>query len=266
MIDILSSAPDHLIAVRLRGRLEAEDLQRFTQRLDAALAEREQVNLFIEATSLGGISPQAFLKDVQVGLSQIKNLRRIHRVAVVSDKEWIRTGTEWEDRLLQGTSLRTFEPREQEAALRWASERPPETGPPKRGLKRIPTQDPSVLAFAMRGPITGADIEHIAPMLNAAHDAHGTVNLLMRMEAGYQLRLDVFSEQLAELKTDALAHIERYAVVGAPAWMQSASGLVAPLLKIKVHFFEAEDEAAAWDWVGTAPASGGVAGYLGAPA
>ena len=255
MIDLLSGGPDHLIALRLSGRLEGGDFDRFAKRLDEVLGEREQVNLFMEIAPLEGVSPKALLKDVQMGLSQIKNLRRLHRVAVVSDNAWIRTGTAWENRLFSTSKLRAFEPQEREEALAWASEAPPEAGPPKRGLEEIPTSNPSVLAFALTGPVTGADIEQLAPRLTRAYGEHGSVNLLMRLGGTYRFRLDVLSGQLTQLKTDALAHVERYAVVGAPVWTQSAAGLVAPLLKLDLHFFEREDEAAAWDWVGAQPAA-----------
>ena len=255
MIAFLSSGPDHLVALRLSGHLEAGDLDRFADRLDQALGEREQVNLFMEITTLDGLTPKAVLKDVQVGLSQIKNLRRLHRVAVVTDQGWIRTGAEWENRLFSTSKLRAFEPAEREEALQWASEVPPEAGPPERGLEEIPTSSAGVVAFALTGPITGADIDHVAPKLSAAYENHGTVNLLMRLEGDYRFRLDVLSGPLAQLKTEALGRIERYAVVGAPVWMQSAAGLVAPLLKLDLHFFEREDEAAAWDWVGAQPVS-----------
>jgi hypothetical protein len=262
MIDFLADTPGHLVAARMGGRVESRDIERFFDRLERTLDAHEQVNFFMEIESLESMSAKALLKDVQKGLGQIKNLRRIHRVAVVAEQEWIRTGAEWEDRLFSGIDLRTFEPPEREEALAWASETPPDAGPPKRGLEAIPTKDPDALAFAVAGPITGADIEAITPKLRAAYDEHSTVNLLMRMDANYRFRLDVFSERLAELKSDAFAHVERYAIVGAPVWMQSAIGFLGPLLRLDVHLFDAEDEADAWQWVGTEPAEEGPAGQL----
>lgn len=254
MIERLSALPDHLVALRLEGRIAAEDIDRLTERLNQALAAHEQVSFFLEIASLERLTPKALLKDVQFGLSQIKNLRRLHRVAVVTDQEWIRTGITWTRRLFTSIHLRVFEPPEREEALAWAGETPPAAGPPKRGLEEIPTKDPGTIAVAVRGPVTGADIEHWAPRLRAAYETQGRLNLLMRMDGGYRFHLDVFSGKLARLKTDALSHIERYAVVGAPDWMPSATRLARPLLKLEPRFFDSGDEAAAWNWVGTEPA------------
>lgn len=254
MIDILSDTPAHLIAIRASGHIEDEDIDRVADRIDEALTAQEQVNFYVEAASLEGFASGAFLKGILYDLSQIKNLRRVHRAALVADEGWIRRVAEWEDRLLPGIELRIFDPAEREEALEWAAETPPEAGAPKRGLEEIPTTDAGVVAFAVTGPITGADVEAITPKLSAAYDQHGSANLLMRMGGSYKFRLDVFSGQLAEMKTDALENIERYAAVGAPEWMQSAAGLIAPLMKAEIRFFDTENEAAAWDWIGARPA------------
>lgn len=254
MIEPISDTPDFLVAFRLGGHIDAEDIEHFMGRVEDAFDAHEQVSLFMEIEALEGMSPQAVLMDVQKGLSQLKNLRRLHRVAVVAQQEWIRTGVEWENRIFSGIDLRAFEPAGRTEALAWASETPPRLGKgPERGLREISTTDPGTLAFALTGPVTGADIEAIAPRLRTAYDRHGSVNLLMRMEASYRFRLDVFSKQLADLKTDALAHVERYALVGASDWVETATEWAQPLLKMDVRFFDRDDEDAAWDWLGSAP-------------
>lgn len=265
MIDFLPDTPDYLVAVRTGGSIESDDINRFAERLNRALSAHEQVNLFMEITSLGSMTPEAIWEDLKLGFRQIKNLRRLHRAAVVAEQEWIRTGTDWEDRLFRKMDIRSFEPDDREEALAWASETPPDAGPPKRGLEEIPTTDPGTLAYAVTGPITGADIEAIAPRLRAASEKHRRVNLLMRMDAGYRFHLDVFSKQLAEMEIDALRHIERYAVVGAPGWIEPVAELAGPLLKLELRLFDAEDEAAAWDWLGTAPAADAPAEHLDTP-
>ena len=254
MIELIPDTPDHLIGARARGQIEEEDIERIAERFDRALDAHEQVNFFMEIASLEGISPEALWEDVKVGFRHVTSLRRIHRVAVVAEQAWIRTGTDWEDRLFRKTDMRSFDPSERDEALAWASEAPPDAGPPKRGLEEIPTKDPGTLAFALTGPITGADIEAITPRLRRAYDAHGSVNLLMRMDIGYRFHLDVFSKQLAEMKTDGLGHVERYAIVGAPDWVGPVVKLLDPLLKLEMRLFDAEDETAAWDWLGTEPA------------
>lgn len=255
MIEFLPNTPGHLIAFRASGQIDGADVDRIAERFDQAFDEHEQVSFFAEAASMNGFAGGAFLKGMLYDLSQIKNLRRIHRAALVAEEGWIRTVAEWEDRLLPGLDVRIFDPDEHEEAMAWASEAPPVAGPPKRGLREIPTEDgTSTVAFAVTGPITGADIEAIAPRLSAAYAAHGSINLMMRLDAGYRFRLDVFSKELAELEIDALKHVDRYAIVDAPDWIESTAALARPLLKMDLRCFDADHEDAAWGWLGTMPA------------
>ncbi|MGH9819003.1 MAG: STAS/SEC14 domain-containing protein [Pyrinomonadaceae bacterium] len=39
-------------------------------------------------------------------------------------------------------------------------------------------------------------------------------------------------------------------MVGAPTWMRNFLELIDPAFKLKIKVFEAEDENAAWEWVG----------------
>ena len=48
----------------------------------------------------------------------------------------------------------------------------------------------------------------------------------------------------------AISKIDKYAIVGAKAWMRNLMELLAPLFSTQIRFFDLEEEHAAWEWVG----------------
>ena len=62
--------------------------------------------------------------------------------------------------------------------------------------------------------------------------------------------LAVLEDDLIKLKYRSLSKVEKYAVVGARPWMRNFLELIAPLFSTKIRLFDAEEEAAAWEWVG----------------
>jgi hypothetical protein len=57
------------------------------------------------------------------------------------------------------------------------------------------------------------------------------------------------------MKRSFLEKLERYAVVGGPAWLRATLNTLAPLFKAEIRHFELEDEDAAWQWVEARPVS-----------
>ena len=55
------------------------------------------------------------------------------------------------------------------------------------------------------------------------------------------------------MKLGLLRELDRYAIVGGPAWLVSWLDLVRPLLRLELHHFAEGDEAAAWMWLGAQP-------------
>ena len=51
----------------------------------------------------------------------------------------------------------------------------------------------------------------------------------------------------------SLAHVERYAVVGAPALAAGMINTFEKVLPVEARTFDPEDEASAWDFVGARP-------------
>ena len=57
-------------------------------------------------------------------------------------------------------------------------------------------------------------------------------------------------EGLVAAKMRGWRQVERYALVGRPAWIEALTRGMGPLVGIETRYFRAEDEAQAWTWLG----------------
>ena len=119
-----------------------------------------------------------------------------------------------------------------------------------RSIRAIPTALPPLYAFEVAGRIAAPDVEWMAGVLEAAFEAHETVDILIVMR-DYQ-GLDIgaaFDPKALRAQARAAAHVGRYAVVGAPDWAETMIDLFSPVSPVEAKTFDLEDEAAAWAWV-----------------
>lgn len=250
MITFLDT-PTHVVACRVEGRIEGADYDALAARLNSTLEQHDRIGLCIEVVSPQGVTAEAVVKDASYGLRQIRHLNRFHHVALVTDVDWLRTLTRWENKVIPMVHVRAFPLAEREAALAWAAELPDLSRP---GIVRLATSRDSALAYAVQGPFTADDVRRLVPELEAAFETHGQVDVLVRIASLPGVPWAALKGDLARTKMDALRHVRRYAVVGGPAWLSSAASLLDPLLRAEVRSFAADNEAAAWDWIGAQPA------------
>src|SRR5690606_41549179 len=57
-------------------------------------------------------------------------------------------------------------------------------------------------------------------------------------------------------KTKALKHIRKYAVVGGPSWVKAMIAIFRPFFSMEMNYFELEEVASAWEWIGARPLPG----------
>lgn len=251
MIKFLAS-PDDVLAAKIDKTVDRRDLQQFTNRLDEMLDQHASIALYLDVRGLKRLSMAALLDDLSYSLRRFRDLQNIRRMALVTGTGWIQTVANWESRLLPGINLRVFEAEERTAALDWASEAVPEPPP---SVHRIRTTHDSVRAFLLDGPIRGEDVRLIADDLDAAYARHGSIRMLVRINT-YSLRASAFTENLLRLKLDAIQHVKKYAVVGGPDWVKNMISVMDPIMTIDMRHFNAEEEDAAWAWIGAEKITG----------
>lgn len=124
MLDILPSYAPHVVAMRISGLLGAEDLQRAIDAIEAKKKMHPRINVYTELDDMRWMTFTAFLRDLGYGLTQIGDVNRYFRAAVLSDRHWVRHLTQLESRILKPMQVRVFPTRQKTLAREWVNRLP----------------------------------------------------------------------------------------------------------------------------------------------
>ncbi|WP_173930965.1 STAS/SEC14 domain-containing protein [Chelativorans sp. Marseille-P2723] len=251
-IEILpSSAPD-VVLLRIEGKAEHEDVLRVIDLLEDLLFRNEKTHVLVEAIDFSGFEPQHVPEYLRRGLPLLGKLKRFGRIAVVSDQAWLRTLARIESALLPNISYETFDLSERERALAWVEGREPR--PHGAGLQIIETSRPDVLAFEIDGKLSEDELETIVERFEPEESRPApkrVIGKIIRL-GGAEMK-GLFDDDFVKMKLHAFSNVERYALIGGPAWLAGWVTFIDALTKGEIRHFSLEDEAAAWDWIGTRP-------------
>jgi SpoIIAA-like len=123
MIERLDDAPPGVLGFRLSGKLTRDEyLDGLTRPILEALEGGQRLNLLVEiGDTFAGLDAAALWEDVKaIGSIGLKHRQAWRRMALVTDKDWIRNGASALGWLSPG-ELRVFEPSEREAATAWVA-------------------------------------------------------------------------------------------------------------------------------------------------
>jgi hypothetical protein len=117
-------------------------------------------------------------------------------------------------------------------------------------IRQIDTDRDDLFAIDVVGHVSAADGENLFGLLEAAYALHQRIDVLVRLvdHDGVDWA-DIADETLKQGTVQAIQHIARCAAIGEPDWIANAKGLL-PDSSIEFRHFKAEDEAAAWEWLG----------------
>jgi hypothetical protein len=253
MIEQLPATPG-VVALRATGRLDERDINEAIALIEDALASQERIAILMEI-DIAGMSPGAITRDISYGIGKLRELHRFPRVAVVTAQDWIRRIAQVQHRLLPQIELQVFAPADRDAAMEWISQPLPELKteeqePAEPAVREIETDQPNLIAFEIDGRIRGSDMRLLIPMFDAAMTAHPKLRVLVRILNFNGISLDALrAEGLVAMKMKGLRQVERYAVVGGPDWLKSATERIGPWAPIKTRHFPAAGEAEAWAWL-----------------
>jgi len=241
MLDILK-APSHVAAFRLSKLVSGLDYDRMIAELEARLGRHPRISVYADLTDFERLRVDAIARDVRYAWSKRNELERFARLAVVSDAGWVRALSAAGRLVLAKVALRVFPTRERDAALRWACE--PPSALPESDFAPIATPRPDTFAFAWGGKLTRADLERGSAQLRALP----VTRVLARIE-----RLDGLELAALWIPWAGLKRIERFAVVGGPAWLPRAVKLTGAASGLELRHFTAARESDAWAWLDAQP-------------
>jgi hypothetical protein len=253
MIQILP-APEHVVAIRVAGKLTGHDYERLFQELNSRLKQHEHIGVYTDATELRGVTAEAVVTDLRYSLARLGELNRFSREAIITDKPWLRVLSRAADAVLPQSEIRAFPRTERETALAWAAAVPEQAHAP--GLRLIPTNRADTFAFAWTGKISVEDMAEFVRALQPAVAAHERIRLLGRIERlGGLVPGAVTRSGLLPLKQSLLRKVDRYAIVGGPTWLGRYVRMARRVSSIEIRHFEASGEHEAWLWIGARPAA-----------
>ena len=120
MLEQLDSVDD-VLAIRLSHKITGADLDAVMDRLDALMASRDKVHVFVETQGIDGIELTSLPGYIARALPLFGKLGKFGRVAVVADQGWIRAGTRLESAMLPNIKYRVYEPDERAEAFAWVT-------------------------------------------------------------------------------------------------------------------------------------------------
>lgn len=250
------TAPDHVIAMRLSGKLTGEDIDQYKNLFDQKLATHKHVGVCVDMTGFSDMSLEAIVKDAKAEFELLAHLNQIGRCAFVSDKEWPQAMITLMEPLFPTFQMKAFPPNQIGNAMTWAADL---SGVPRTQIpacRFIPTSQDNVFAFEINGMISSQEMPGVIKKFATFLEKREKVRLLNRMKHFGGIDPGVFMQSgLVSMKLAAMQKVERYAIVGAPGWMCKIIESVNPAFAdIDMRTFSADQEADAWAWVGAAPA------------
>jgi hypothetical protein len=121
-------------------------------------------------------------------------------------------------------------------------------------IRQIETSRDDLLALDIVGHVTAADAENLFGLLEAAYALHPKIDVLVRITDHDGVDwADLADDTLAQGKRDAAEHVRRCASVGEPNWIPRMQGFFSTPSPVELKHFAAEDEPAAWQWLGARP-------------
>ena len=251
MMEILETEPG-VIAVKLSGRMRREEIEEITALVERSLEEHERTHIYVEVHDNFSVDLGAVAANAPRGAAMLKKLDRFGRIAVVAEQRWVRWATKIESAILPGIGYETFDLADRVEALAWVEG--------KRALPHAPsimimeTDRPEVIGFEIDGRISAVEADAVVDYFNAALEGDRPLRLLGKMKHLDGAELGAFFDgAFLRMKYNLLGRLDRYAIVGGPAWLRTWVTALDKLTKADIRHFKASEEPVAWQWLGAQP-------------
>jgi SpoIIAA-like len=123
LIERVTDVPTGTLGFRASGKITSDEYRKLIEPIYAALERGEKLSLYFElADDFHGLDFGAIVQDVKAaGSVALKHRSSWQRMALVTDKDWVRHGASAFGWLAPG-ELRVFEPSERDEARAWLAE------------------------------------------------------------------------------------------------------------------------------------------------
>ena len=118
MIQILELGPG-ILGYAINGKIEKPDIERVFANMDAKVPANSKVRVYVEVNDIGGIAPEALLRDLQLGLPRMSYLSKIEKLAVVTDSSAHSTWAKLQGQVMRWIDVQVFDSARKDEALTW---------------------------------------------------------------------------------------------------------------------------------------------------
>jgi hypothetical protein len=89
VIDILELGPG-ILGYCISGRIEKLDVERVIADMDRKVPAADRLRLYVEVNQLNGLTPQALLRDLRLGVPRANYFAHVKKLAVVTPSPMVR--------------------------------------------------------------------------------------------------------------------------------------------------------------------------------
>ena len=114
MVEFLEETDGNLLAVRISGKVDKENFERFDPVLDTLLEKQEDPRFYMELLDLDTVTSRAVLEDIK----NLPKYNQFTKVAVVGDATWKELVTKLLGAVMN-PSAKFFETDQKKEALEW---------------------------------------------------------------------------------------------------------------------------------------------------
>ncbi len=247
MIDIeqISDKAHRIVVMEEFHQTDAEKLVDFAKQRNAAGGGG---NLLFDVTAVAGFTLSAVTIELAHIPSLVKWIYGADRIAIISDEEWIRTGSRLESALLPGVTYEVYDEDEAEAARAWIMEEA--EGPHTGAFHELDLGKSDIAAFELTGRLDREESERGVAMVRARLEDPDCSKLMIVISHWHGFDVDaIFSSQVIAGKLDLISKLDRYAIVGGPGWIHGMVGPIGMLLKPDIRAFDLDERDEAIEWL-----------------
>ena len=115
-------------------------------------------------------------------------------------------------------------------------------------ITQLQTDSPHIIGFKLSGKLHDDDYQIFVPAVDAAVANQGKIRLFAQFESfhGWDLHAAWDDFKFGVKHYDSF---ERIALIGERRWEEWMAGFCKPFTRAEVRYFNADDSAAAWDWL-----------------
>lgn len=123
MLHKIAMEDEHVVGFRWEGKFDEKAFKQSMVQFLPELQSRSRMNIYFEVVDIEDFEAKAIWEDIKFGVDNMKELRdKIDKIALVTDKDWIRNLAETSYKFIPNIKLKAFTFKESAAAKLFVQE------------------------------------------------------------------------------------------------------------------------------------------------